>query len=356
MSFVMNKTKKTLQSVTLFSSAIFSDCIKSISDSGKRLVFIIDDNHRLLGSISDGDIRRALLSGVGQSRPVKEIMNHRPLVAGSSKNKRYLLDQMKRKKINGIPIVDENGTLIDAVFLEDLIDKKKVAASVLIMAGGFGKRMAPLTDDTPKPMLPVGGVPMLEIIIKKCVSHGFDNFYVATHYRDEIIKNYFERGKRFGVSIEYLHEDKPRGTAGAISSVSKLRGPLLVLNGDVITNADLSELMRTHQETEADITVAVGSYTVDIPYGIVKTEFNNVLSVEEKPKRKFWIASGIYAFSAEFINGLDHHSYLDMPILINKAIIDKYVVKAFPLHEDWRDLGNLEEYNNINQLYRADNF
>ncbi|WP_318439213.1 nucleotidyltransferase family protein [Photobacterium leiognathi] len=316
-----------------------------INDSSVGIVFVCDDERLLLGSVSDGDIRRALLDNFNKDIKVIDIMNKKPVISSNDLDKRNALFLMNKHDISVIPIV-KNGKLCSIYTLKDLIKSKKIDNPVFIMAGGFGTRLRPLTDNCPKPLLKVGGKPILEIILKRFIDAGFFEFYISTHYLPEMIHEYFGDGSKWNVSITYVHEDKPLGTGGALGLLPRkiTQKPLIMINGDVLTNLDINALLEYHQNENALATMCVREYDYQIPYGVVEKEGNKITAMTEKPKYKFHVNAGIYVVSPKLFNSVDKDTKIDMPSLLESNIKNDENIVMYPLKEYWLDIGQMTEY------------
>jgi NDP-sugar pyrophosphorylase family protein len=219
------------------------------------------------------------------------------------------------------------------------------------MAGGFGKRLQPLTDNVPKPLLKVGKNPILENILIQFIEAGFHNFYISTHYKAEMVREYFGDGGNWGIKIRYIHENKPLGTAGGLgllpNNLPKL--PILVMNGDLLTKIDFSELLNFHLQEKGDATMCVREYDFQVPYGVVKTEELRIISIEEKPVQRFFVNAGVYVLNSSILESIDGINYLDMPQLLEGVIENCGQVNMFPVHEYWLDIGQIEQFNQAQQ-------
>ncbi|MFU8820518.1 MAG: nucleotidyltransferase family protein [Gammaproteobacteria bacterium] len=316
------------------------DAAAVIDREAVRIALITDEELRLLGTVTDGDIRRALLRGDSLDTPVEAIMhrNFRWLSAQASEGEALAL--MRREKLHQVPGLDGQGRVVRLFLIEDLISPRKLPNRVVIMAGGKGERLGALTRDLPKPMLPVNGKPLLEIILQQCVDAGFCNFYFAVNYLKEKIRSHFADGSKWHVNIQYLEEDRPLGTAGALSLLPDLpEDPVLVLNGDVLTRVEYARLLQFHAEHSAAATMCVREHTTQIPYGVVRMDDLHVLTLEEKPVLSHYVNAGIYVIEPEVLALVPGNHQLDMPQLLERAVTAEHRVTAFPIHEYWLDVG-----------------
>lgn len=311
-----------------------------------RIVLVVDENNHLLGSVTDGDIRRGLLKGQDLHAPVESIMHTTPYsIEEGSLTDRQIFEIMREKRYLALPII-KNGQLVNVITLDDLIRTKRKENPVFIMAGGFGTRLRPLTDTCPKPMLPVGGKPLLETIILSLKAQGFYKFYISTHYLPAIIQQHFGNGEKLGVQIQYVHEDEPLGTGGALSLLPKneISLPFIVINGDVLTNMNFSNLVDFHEKNEAIATMCVREFQYQIPYGVVNSKNNLIESMTEKPSYYFDINTGIYVISPELLDQVKA-KFIGMPTILEQQISKQHKVSTYPLHEYWLDIGHIEDYN-----------
>jgi len=245
-----------------------------------------------------------------------------------------------------IPIVDNNGVIVGLETLRQLTKKHTFDNTVFLMAGGFGKRLSPLTDNVPKPLLKIGSKPILENILNNFISSGFHNFYISTHYKAEMVQEYFGDGSNWGVTIKYVYEDTPLGTAGSLSLLPKesLKLPILVMNGDLLTNIDFKELLYFHMQGKNDATMCVREYDFQVPYGVIKSNKGYVSAIEEKPIHQFFINAGIYVLNPSILDMIKEGSCLDMTELLEKKIKDSGQVEMFAVHEYWLDIGQLDQF------------
>ena len=311
-----------------------------------QVALVVDENEQLKGVVTDGDIRRALLNNLTLDQPVDLVMNHNPITAQFDTPKQKLIRLMEQKSILAIPLI-KDGRVAGLQTLKQALNQPFYDNPVLIMAGGFGTRLRPLTDNCPKPMLKVGNKPLLEMTILNFAKSGFVNFYISTHFMPDQIKDYFGDGSRLNVNITYLHEDSPLGTGGALgllpNDIPDL--PLIMMNGDVLTKVDVQRLLEFHNENQAHATMCVREYEYQIPYGVINGNGNTVVSMEEKPIQRFFVNAGIYVVSPEIIKQVSENQVIDMPTLLDNKIQVGGKVLMFPLHEYWLDIGRLDDFN-----------
>ena len=344
--------------ILLKPSDTLETAIQILHAGGKRIALVADKNKKLLGTVTDGDIRRALINHVTMNCSVKEVMNSRPSTALASESPDFIMSKMKRRDLLSIPLVDNYGILVGLETLQHLLEKRRYDNPVFIMAGGFGTRLHPLTEKKPKPLLNVGNRPILETIIKRFIEVGFHNFYISTHYKAEMIREHFGDGSSMDINIEYLHEEKPLGTAGALGLLpdSMPDLPVIMMNGDILTKVDFEHLLGFHQQQNSLATMCIREYDFQVPYGVVETEGHHVTTIVEKPVQKFFVNAGIYVLDHKLIRQIDGKSYLDMPNLLEYQIKNSEKVSVFPIHEYWLDIGRLEEYEIAHQAFDSESF
>jgi dTDP-glucose pyrophosphorylase/CBS domain-containing protein len=323
-----------------------------IDRNTSKIALVVDQDRRLVGTITDGDIRRAMLAGVDLAAPAGELLERQramneprpvPLTARLGAEPSELVSLMRRYEVRQIPLVDDAGRVEGLALFEDLVADEEPPLRAVVMAGGFGTRLGRLTDDTPKPMLPVGDRPVLERIIEQLRDAGIQHVNLTTHYRADIISDHFGDGREFGVEIEYVPEQQPLGTAGALGLV-EAEGPILVMNGDILTKVDFRAMHRFHDEQAADMTVAVRPYEVRVPFGLVQLADARVSGIEEKPLVRGFVNAGIYLINSDVCALVPPGERLEMPQLIDRLLTAGRHVVGFPLREYWLDIGQIEDY------------
>lgn len=343
----MNDWTKTL----IKPEASLSEAIQVINLGALRIAIVVDGERRLLGTITDGDVRRALILQNGMDTPVAEIMSRKPITASIYNDRKSILLMMKASDVLQVPIVDENRCVVGLETLQQLLEPCRLDNLVFLMAGGFGKRLRPLTDDIPKPLLKVGHKPILETILKQIIESGFYNFSISTHYKAEQVKDYFGDGSKWGVNISYVHESEPLGTAGALGLLPRdaLQQPLLMMNGDLLTKIDFQQLLQFHNEQNCAATMCVREYDFQVPYGVVEQNNNIIKGIIEKPIHKFFVNAGIYILDPDVVASVQPNQSIDMPTLLENQIEGGKKIAAFPIHEYWIDIGRMEEYERANR-------
>ena len=329
------------------------EAIRILDQSSKQIVLVVDDGQRLLGTVTDGDIRRGILKGVSLTDAVSQIMNPEPTAARVDEGRDSILAAMQRKQLHHIPLVDENRCVVGLETLDELIQSRTRPNRVILMAGGLGSRLRPLTDDCPKPMLKVGNKPLLETILDNFIEYGFRHFYISVNYMGDVVKSYFGDGSRWGVEISYLQEDQKLGTAGALSLLpEKPVETLLVMNGDLLTKVNFSQLLDFHASHRSTGTMCVREYDFQVPYGVVKLNGHRIISIDEKPIQRFFVNAGIYVLEPAALDLIPANAYFDMPTLFEKLIGAQKETAVFPIREYWLDIGQLADYDRANGEFK----
>ena len=324
--------------------------IRNLDEVGLQIILIVDKENKLIGTLSDGDIRRGLLRGLQLDSPIESIIFRNPLVVPESLQRELVLQLMTVNKIRQIPIVEENGLLLGLHLWDHLTQPVQRNNVMVIMAGGRGTRMHPYTEDCPKPMLEVAGKPMLEHIIQRAKSEGFHQFIISVHYLGHMIEDHFSDGAHLGVKIRYLREETPLGTAGALSLMeTRPNKPFVITNGDVMTDIHYSELLDFHVRHVADATMAVRLHEWQHPYGVVQTQGIKIAAIEEKPISRTHINAGVYVLSPSALDCLDAGEACDMPTLFERIKGAGQQTIAYPMHEPWLDVGRPADLEKANQ-------
>lgn len=343
---------KKIDNLKLNDNASIKEALEIIDKAAMQIALVIDEDDRLLGTITDGDIRRGFLKGLDLNSSIESIIFKTPTIAKISDPKEEILKLALFKKLHQIPIVDNDGKIIGIQEIEELIKPKEKTNKVILMVGGLGTRLRPLTENTPKPMLKVGNKPILQTIVEKFAEYGYTNIVMCVNYKSHIIQDYFGNGNEFGVNIEYVLEEQRMGTAGALSLLKeKPKEPFFVMNGDLLTNVNFEHLHDFHTSNSSMGTMCVREYDFQVPYGVVNIEDSKITSIEEKPTHKFFVSAGIYMLSPNALEYIPNNEFYDMPTLFEKLINEKKNTISFPLREYWLDIGRLEEYKKANEEY-----
>jgi dTDP-glucose pyrophosphorylase len=342
---------KNWQSLLVTPDTTLEVAVATLDKAGARIVVVVDEQRRLLGTLTDGDVRRALLKHLPLTEPVGNVMWKTPVVAGPDWSRERMRAIMENRRLLQMPIVDIQGVIVGLETLHDVLDERQFDNPVFLMAGGFGTRLYPLTENCPKPMLKVGGKPILELILESFVDAGFHRFYISTHYLPEMIRDHFGDGSHWGVSITYIHEEEPLGTGGALGLLPKddIQLPMFLMNGDLLTRVDYRGLLEFHTQQNSIATMCVREYKHQIPYGVVQAEDGRVVSMVEKPVQKSFINAGIYLVRPELLHSIRPNTRVDMPTILEKAIQNQQAVSIFPVHEYWLDIGRMEDFQRAQQ-------
>ncbi len=336
--------------ITIKSDEPLIAAVRAIECSRRRIAVVLDAEHRLLGTLTDGDIRRCLLGGGSLETPVSQAMNASPLVAEEGAPAGYLLDLMRKRNVMALPVVDGDGRFNRLVHLIDLEHPNHVTPVTaefdfaVIMAGGEGTRLRPLTASIPKPMVDIGGTPLLERQIESLAKAGISRIYLSVNYLGHVIEQHFGDGTGFGVEIRYLREQEKLGTAGALALLPERPDrPIVVMNGDILTTSDFGSLYAFHQAHAAQVTVAAVDYRISIPYGVINTEGAFATGLVEKPSQRFLCNAGIYAVSPQALDLLKGTVHLNMTDIIGSCLTRGMPVSVFPVHEYWSDIGTPDD-------------
>ena len=333
-----------LEMVTLLPSASIAEAIAQLDKAGTGALVLCTADRMLVGLLTDGDIRRAILRDVSLETPCENIASLEPLTVNSSMCATEALELMVKNDINHLPVVDAAGCVIRFLLRRNLARSGGTDLSAVIMAGGYGKRLLPLTEQLPKPMLPVGDKPLLEHTIQQLRRSGIRDISLTTHYLPESIVQYFGDGSAFGVRLNYLKEDYPLGTAGGVKLMKRTDNPFLVINGDIITGVPFQEMLNFHRKHHALLTVGVRRYDVEVPFGVVELDEVRVNHIREKPSFNFFINAGAYLLEPEVCDFISSGRRFDMTELIQRLIEAGKVVVSFPIMEYWLDIGHHEDY------------
>ncbi len=328
--------------------------IRNLDQVGIKIVMVVNDAGELEGTISDGDIRRGLLKGLDLNSSIESVTRHNPLVVPPEMGRDMVMQLMVANKIQQIPVVNEHRHVVGLHLWDEITTPPTRTNLMVIMAGGMGTRLRPHTENCPKPLLPVAGKPMLEHIIERAKREGFSHFVLAIHYLGNMIEDYFGNGERLGVKIDYLREQSPLGTAGALGLLAPYPdSPFVVTNGDVITDIRYGELLDFHIRHEAVATMAVRVHEWQHPFGVVQTQGVEIVGFEEKPVARSHINAGVYVLEPDALCVLSADTHCDMPTLFERLQVQAKRTVAYPMHEPWLDVGkpdDLKQANTENQI------
>jgi dTDP-glucose pyrophosphorylase len=317
----------------------------SVIDSGQvKIALVVNDDNQLLGTLSDGDIRRGLLRRKTLNDTIEDVYSRNPVVVCEGYSSEEILRLCSMNQVRQIPIIGEDKRVIDLFSLDEGLSKEH-ENTVVLMVGGLGTRLRPLTENTPKPMLEVGGKPILQTIVDGFSKHGFTNITMCLGYKSSMIQDFFQDGVRFGVNIDYIVEEQRMGTAGALTLLKKRPGkPFFVMNGDLLTNVNFEQMLDFHESSNSKATMCVREYDIEVPYGVVSIENENICSIKEKPTHSFFVNAGIYLLEPECIDLIPDDEFYDMTSLFEELISEQNKIVSFPLQEYWLDIGNHSDF------------
>lgn len=324
--------------------ATIQEVIRCLDEAALQIVLVLTPDGALIGTITDGDIRRGLLRGLGMESPIDSIIQRDAFVVPPEMDRDTVLQIMRANKFHQVPVVDEKRRVLDLYTWDALTEQPARDNAMIIMAGGFGTRLRPHTEECPKPLVPVDGKPMMEYIIEQAKGEGFRRFIVATHYLGYMIEDHFGAGDRWGVEIEYIEEEQPLGTAGALAYIrGRLDAPFVVTNGDVLTDIRYAELLDFHNRQQADATMAVRLHEWQHPFGVVEISGVEIVGFEEKPIARTHVNAGVYALNPSALDHLAEGQRCDMPNLFNALKEKGLRTVAYPMHEPWLDVGRPDD-------------
>lgn len=326
------------------STSTIREAMIAIGQGVIQVALVVDEDGRLLATVTDGDIRRGLLSGLTLDAPVILVMHCNPICISVEAGRPAARRLMQEKRLHHVPMIDGKGRIVDISWIDEVIGLKPNNTRVILMAGGLGMRLRPLTENTPKPMLKIGGKPILEVIIKNFIEQGFGRFTISVNYLAEIIKNYFGNGNSLGVDIDYIDENNKMGTAGALSLMKdRPDTPFIVMNGDLLTKLHFEQILRFHIDSNSIATMGAREFNMQVPYGVVKAEGARLVGIEEKPNQSFYVNAGIYVLSPQVFENVELGRPLDMPELFLKTMNRGDIASVYPVRDYWMDIGRVED-------------
>lgn len=333
--------------------ASIREAIAIIDRGGAQIALVVGPQAVLQGTVTDGDVRRAIIAGHALDEAVHGIMNTHFSSVAQGQSREQVFTLMREKQLHQMPVLDAQKQVVGLHLLDELMNANLFPNWVVLMAGGMGQRLRPLTEKCPKPMLHVGPRPLLESILISFIEQGFRRFFISLNYRGEQIKKHFGDGERWGVQIEYLQESERMGTAGALAMLpQEPADPVLVMNADVLTRVDFAKLLEFHNEHGSQATMCVREYDFEVPYGVVLLDGHRIKSIEEKPVHRFFVNAGIYALSAQAISKIPRGRSFDMPELFQNIVDEGIETAVFPVHEYWLDVGRLDDFHRANGEYQ----
>jgi len=338
--------KKNWRRALIFQDVSILKSLDILDKNGLQILLVVDSDEVLKGIVTDGDIRRGILSHISLEAPISTVMNISPFCLQEEASLPEVEQKMLEREIYHIPILNKSGKVKNMYVRDDFHSSDtKLRNPVIIMAGGLGKRLKNLTENCPKPMLKIGEKPLLETIILGLKNQGFFHIHICINYLSEHILNYFGNGEKFGVEIQYLKEEKRLGTAGALSLFAPTSDlPILVINGDLLTNINFRNILNFHAAHTADGTMSVRAFDVEVPYGVVEASQGKLTGIKEKPVQSFFVNAGIYVLNASMLPLVPLNEFFDMTDLFQKMINLSKHTYVFPIHEYWLDIGKMDDY------------
>jgi dTDP-glucose pyrophosphorylase len=345
---------KSLEHITITEQANIRDALRAIDRAALQLALVVDKEFKLIATVTDGDIRRGLLRGITLDQSIVEVMRRNPVCISLEAGHSSAVRLMRERKLHHIPVVDSEGRLAGLELIDDAIVTLAHGTWVVLMAGGLGIRLRPLTEQIPKPMLLVGGRPILETIITGLARQGFERFFISVNYQRRIIQDHFKDGSHLGVTIDYLVEQQRLGTAGPLSLLpQRPQKPILVMNADLLTVAHFTHLLQFHQEQGADATLCAREHVTDIPFGVVKSDGTRLTGIEEKPMHTAMINAGVYVLNPKVLEYIPSDCSCDMPDVLRSLITAGGTACVFPLQEFWLDIGRHEDLSRANAEFNT---
>lgn len=332
------------QQTLIAPSSPILDAIRRLDTTASQICLVVDEAGRLSGTVTDGDIRRGILNGIALSEAVSRIMNPHPVTTKPGDEPALVLATMNRLNLRQIPVVESDGTVVGLATLTNLMTSRQRPNWAILMAGGEGRRLRPLTEETPKPMIEVGDRPILETILTNLAAVGFQKFFLSINYKAHLVKDHFGDGAKWGVDIQYLHEESQLGTGGALGLLPEPPvDDILIMNGDILTNVNFAQLLDFHAEVKAAATMCVREYDFQVPYGVVETDGHRLIRIEEKPVVKKFVNGGIYILNPIAFAHVKPGEPLTMPSLFETLMAEGNSCAVFPLREYWIDVGRFED-------------
>ena len=332
-------------SLVVSPAASIRETLEAITKNSRQAVVVVDADGRLAGLVTDGDLRRAILRGVSLDAPIPQAMNPRPTVASATIDRGEALSLMRARRMRHLPLVDGGGRVVDVLLLEELLETGRIPNHAVLMAGGDGKRLRPLTDAVPKPLLRVGGKPLLEVLMERLRAAGVRTFHITVRHKSELIEEHFGDGSRHDVTIRYIREDEPLGTAGALTLLSETpRDPFFLVNGDILTKCDFGGMLAFHRRAGADVTVGTVRQQIDLQYGVVEVEGDRLTTLSEKPRLDLRINGGIYVIEPSVLSRIPRERVFDATDLVRLLLEEGRHVAAFPIRDYWLDVGRLDDF------------
>lgn len=344
--------KKNLKKLILFPNQSISDGLKKLDESGLQIIIITDEDNNLIGTVTDGDIRKGLIKGITLSDKIIKVANLKPKFVYDTYSNNELLKTFNDFNYRALPVINAEKKLLDCYFINDFIKIKKNNSPLLIMAGGFGKRLGILTKEYPKPMLEINKKPLLHFIIEKAIKENFHDIFISVYFKSEIIKSYFGNGEKFNINIKYIDEKKPLGTGGCLKLLPNTNEPIVVVNGDVLTNEKYTNLLDFHTSTSSDITMAVFNHDIQNPFGVVKTNGFKLIEFEEKPVWTTKVNAGMYVIQNSVKNYINENETISMPNVIKRMNNDNKKCSVYTMSNFWIDIGTKNQFDKADEIIK----
>ena len=341
--------------VVVSDQASFGETLKKMNHHNKSITLVADKNNRLRGILTDGDIRKAILNGVTPKDNVRNVMNKTPFCLTPGYADGEMVRIMMEQNVYHLPIVDEQKTLKGIVFKQTFVQQKVLLCPVVIMAGGLGSRLLPLTEDKPKPLLEVAGKPMIVHILEKFRDEGAKDFFICVNYKSTMIEDYLGDGSNYRVRINCINETERLGTSGALSLLPEISSPFFVTNADVLASVNFKAMYQFHLDNESVLTMAIKKIQFDVPYGTVSLEHNRIVDLSEKPSVENYVNAGIYVIDNQCIKEIPTNQQCDMTEFISYLLSKNKKISGYLINGDWTDIGQLKDYwsANRNELVKA---
>lgn len=352
----MNLNSELISGLTVSPDLPILATIEALTRASRKILLVADSEGKLRGTVTDYDIRKAILEHIDFSRPVRDIMAIDPVTASAGTDETAIMAIMERRRVHQLPLLDGAGKAVGIRFIEEFVhlhprDDERVA---VVMAGGLGTRLQPATAHTPKPLLSVGGRPILFILLDQILNEGFSRIYISVNYKSEMIINSIRTISRYQDSVVFVTEQKPMGTAGSLTLLpERPRRPFVVINADLLMNVALSELLRFHRVEANAATVAIKRETYVVPYGVAEISGTRITGLREKPEFSYFLNTGVYALEPDALDDVPADTFLDMTDLVRKLLETGRRVGNFPVHEYWLDIGTPDRYERAQAEYQA---
>ena len=334
----------------IFTYKSLQDALLTIDRIVRHVAIVINAQQHLLGVITDRDTRPGILKKIPLSASVRDVMNSDPTYVSKSDSRERRIKIFESTHYRHLPVLDGDNRVVGIEYMDDIQNSARKENWAVLMAGGLGSRLRPLTHKTPKPLLKVGNKPLLETIIENFIEYGIHKFFISVNYKSEMIKEYFGDGSRLGVDISYVQETEKLGTAGALSLLPEQpKHPIFVMNGDLLTKVNFQQLLDFHVEHKALGTMCVREYDFQVPFGVVELEnHHQIVNIDEKPVHRFFVNAGIYVLEPETLKLIPRETHYNMPDLFNQLTLNQHETTAFPIREYWMDIGHMKDFERAN--------